>query len=124
VIYGLCLIRVGGEKIPVKGWPQVPEKFREYLLAKPVEATVVALDKTLVAKDPRLNGDGVVINAGRMQGLRVGMELIVDAPEVIFERVQIIKIGENHADAIVVGRSEPKVGWRVSTQAKWARKAQ
>lgn len=63
---GVFYLRAGDWDKPVTGWPKLPEAYRDYLLAKPVEAEVLH-----IVGDERI----VELAAGRRQGLLAGMKL-------------------------------------------------
>ena len=124
--YGFFLLRRGDESKEVEGVPNVPEKYREYLLPKPVEATISAVGPHTTrpsVADWKFKDTPVTLDAGTAQGLRVGMELLVTKPEGMVETVQITKVEDNRAEATMTQMNEdepgPKVGWRLSTQAPW-----
>lgn len=66
---GVFYLRSGDFNKPVAGLPKLPAAYREYLLARPVEARVVRLSGP--EEDPTFE-----LDAGRGQGLRPGMRLI------------------------------------------------
>lgn len=121
---GFYLLRLGDEKKAVTGLPKVPEEYRPYLLAKPIEATITAVSPYATrpsAATWKFKDTPVTLDIGTRQGLRVGMELFVTSPQNIIESVQIIKAEETHSEGIMtqIGEEEPgpKVGWRLSTQS-------
>ena len=125
-IYGSYLLRQGDEKKEVKGLPEVPEQYRQYLLAKPVKATIVSVGAYTTrpsVADWKFKDTPVTIDAGMKQGLLVGMELLVTQPENIVESVKITKVEDARAEAVMVQAGEeepgPKAGWRLSTRAPW-----
>ena len=122
--HGTYLLRRGDEKKAVSGFPEVPEQYRKYLLANPVESMIIAVGQYTI--DPGVAGwiskeISVTLNAGTHQGLGVGMELVITEPANLMESVRITRTEETRAEAVVVqlrdGEPRPKVGWRLSTRA-------
>lgn len=122
---GSHLLRKGDEKKKAAGFPKVPKEFRVYLLAKPIEATIIAVGPRAARSGSsglRFKDTKVTLNAGTQQKLRAGMELFVTKPEKTVESVRIIKVEENRAEANMNqfgNEPAPKRGWRLSTQAPW-----
>jgi hypothetical protein len=124
--HGSYLLRQGDEKKVASGFPKVPDEYRQYLLAKPIEASIIAVGKYTTrpsAVDWKFKDTPVTIDAGTHQGLHVGMELVVIEPQNKVESVCITKADETRSEAVMVQTGEeelgPKVGWRLSTQAPW-----
>jgi hypothetical protein len=124
--HGSHLLRRGDEKKKVTGFPNVPDEYKQYLLAKPIEATIVAVGVHTTRPsvvDWKFKDTPVTLDAGSKQGLRVGMELVVTKPRDKVETVRITKVEETRSEAIMTQAGEeepgPKVGWRLSTQAPW-----
>jgi len=63
---GVFYLRNGDWNKPVTGGPRLPAAYREYLLAKPIEAEVLGMD----------DEGNVELSAGRRQGLLPGMKLL------------------------------------------------
>jgi hypothetical protein len=124
--HGFYLLRRGDEKKKVSGFPRLPNEYVHYLLAKPVEATIIIVGQYTTRPsvvDWKFKDTPVTLNAGTKQGLRIGMELVVTKPNNIVESVRITKVHETRSEAIMVQSGEeepgPKVGWQLSTQAPW-----
>ncbi len=116
-------LRKGDEKKIVQGMPDVPAEYRDYLLSKPVEATVVVVGKASTRHsraDWNFKDTPVTIDAGSKNGLKAGMELAVTKPEWIIEMVRITKVEEARAEGIMPQILEdapgPQAGWRLSTR--------
>ena len=116
-------LRKGDEKKLVQGMPDVPAEYRDYLLSKPVEATVVAVGKASTRPsraDWNFKDTPVTIDAGSKNGLKAGMELAVTKPGWITEMVRITKVEEGRVEGIMTQIIEdspgPQLGWRLSTR--------
>lgn len=124
--HGFYLLHQGDEKKMVTGFPKVPSKYQDYLLAKPIEATIIAVSPYTTRPsvvDWKFKDTTVTIDVGARQGLRVGMELAVTKPQDTVESLRVTKVEETRSEAVMiqVGEEEPgpKAGWRLSTQAPW-----
>jgi hypothetical protein len=107
--HGFCLLRRGDENQKVSGFPKLPEEYQHYLLAKPIEATIVAVGKYTTrpsVTDWKFKDTPVTLDKGTKQGLRVGMELTVTKPRDIVESVRITKVEETRSEAIMVQAGE------------------
>ena len=120
------LLRRGDETKKVTGFPQVPDEYRQYLLEKPIEATIVSVGGHTTRPsivDWKFKDTPVTIDAGRKHGLRVGMELIIKKPRGGSKRVRITKVAEASSEAVMTQIGEekpgPQIGWRLSTQSPW-----
>jgi hypothetical protein len=125
-IRGFYLLRRGDEKKKVTGSPKVPDEYQQYLAAKPIEATIIAVGQYTTRPSVvewKFKDTLVTLDAGTKQGLRVGMELVVTSPMEAGESVRIVKVQETRSEAIMIQGGEeepgPKIGWRLSTQAPW-----
>lgn len=125
-MHGFCLLRRGDESQPVTGLPKVPAEYQEYLLAKPIEATIIAVGsyKTRPSVvDWKFKETPVTIDAGTRQGLRVGMELSITKPGDKVEPVRITQVEEMRSEGVITqigeGAPGPEVGWRLSTRSPW-----
>ncbi len=126
--HGSYLMRTGDEKKPVTGFPNVPEKYRDYLLVKPIVATIIAVGpvttRPSIAKW-KFKDTPVTLDVGKDQGLQVGMELFVTDPPDMVESVRISKVEASSAEAVMTQTGEddpgPRTGWRLSTHAPWNR---
>ncbi len=120
--HGFYFLRRGDEKLKVDGEPDLPPDFRNFLLSKPVEASVVAVGPATIKHGRtklKFRETQLTLDVGKKHGLRVGMELILLHPH-IFERVEIRKVEDDRAEAIQFGDNEPtpEMGWRFSTSWK------
>jgi hypothetical protein len=127
VAYGSYLLRRGDEKNEATGVPNVPEQYRAYLLARPIEAVITAVGHYTTRPSittSKFKHTPVTLNAGSKSGLLVGMELVVTKPETIVESVLLTIVSTDQAEGIMVQAGErepgPKVGWRLSTRSPWS----
>jgi hypothetical protein len=124
--HGFYLMRRGDEKKKVIGFPKVPDEYRPYLLAKPIEAIIIAVGPYTTRPSVvewKFKDTPVTLDAGAKQGLRMGMELVVTKPRDTVESVRITRVEEKRSEAIMIQAGEeepgPEVGWRLSSQAPW-----
>jgi hypothetical protein len=125
-IHGFHLLRQEDEKKPVTGFPKLPEEYQQYLLAKPIEATIIAVGKYTTRPSVtkwKFKDTPVTIDAGKQQGIRVGMELVVTKPRDNVLSVRVTKVEDARSEAVMIQIREeepgPQAGWRLSTQAPW-----
>ena len=121
---GHYLLRKGDESKRVEGFPNVPDKYRPYLLARPVDAAISAVVSPAIRSGQgNLRDTRVTIDAGASHGIRGGMELFITNREALATSVRITKVEAGHSEGVVTpiteGDPAPRVGWRVSTRAPW-----
>jgi len=125
---GFSLLRRGDEEIAVTGHPDLPEKYRAYILEKPVMATVISVGEsgTETDKYTTYNLTTATISAGSNQGLLPGMRMyLVNPPRnekggwVQTGSIDIVEVGESSAKVLVrcSGKYEraPQTGWQLAT---------
>jgi hypothetical protein len=123
--HGFYLLRRGDEEKEVKGFPPVPEKFRPYLLASPIDAEIVGVGKFTTRPsvcDWKFRDTPVTLNRGKKQGLLVGMTLHVAEPDNVVESVTITKVDDERSEAVMTQMEEekgPRIGWKLSTRCPW-----
>lgn len=111
------LLRAGDEKKVVSGKPSLPAEFLEYLLAKPVHAEIVAVGESVLAG--RYRRTYVTLNAGRVSGLRLGMEMKVHHPSRRSSTTKLTSVSESTSVAVIETRVKdpaPAVDWALSTK--------
>jgi hypothetical protein len=125
-VCGSYLLRDGDEKKEVAGGPELPREFRDYLLARPVEATIVSIGKTTIRPSVTswdFKDTQVTLSAGDKQCLKVGMELIVTEPRAIPQWVTLTKVESERSEGVLTrylpDEPAPKTGWKLSTRAPW-----
>lgn len=116
-IHGLHLLRWGDHSKAVQGLPTVPDEFKDYLLARPIEAEVIEVRER--ADDRTL----VVLNRGKMHGLLPGMELYIIEPDHLLESVRVTKVEDERCEATIASffndAPAPQPRWRLSTKQVW-----
>jgi hypothetical protein len=124
--HGFHLLRDGDEGQAVTGLPNVPSKYRSYLLANPIEAKIMAVGPSTLRPslaDWKFKDTPVTLDAGTVKGLKVGMELVVVDPSDVHESVEITKVDADHSEGILSqfddDEQSPTPGWRLSTQSRW-----
>jgi len=130
-IYGLHLLRRGDEKKSVQGWPNIPREFDRYLLKQAISTEIVAVGAVQTrpsAADWKFKDTRVTLKGGEDLGLRKGMELHVTAPDDVVESISVREVKEHTSEGVMTGigveTPNPKVGWKLSTQPRWARPGQ
>lgn len=125
-IHGSYFLRRGDESKVVTGFPEVPVEYHHYLLAKPVEATIIAVGRYTTrpsVTDWKFKDTPVTIDAGTQQGLHAGMEFFVTKPLDTMETIQIFNVEKSISEGVMIQIGEgvpgPKVGWLLSTRAPW-----
>lgn len=125
--HGFYLLRRGDEDKKVNVLPKLPDEYRHYLLAEPVEATILAVGPPTTRPnvvDGKFMDMPVTIDAGKEQSLRVGMKLFVTKPPGLMRSFRVTKVNDNRAEAIMIHAGEvvqpgDPVGYRLSTHAPW-----
>jgi hypothetical protein len=125
---GFYLLRRGDEKKEAKGFPDVPQEFKPYLLAHPIEAEIISIGAVTTRPslaDWKFKDTSVTLNRGKKAGLLVGMKLHVIKPDSIVESVKITKVEDERSEGVVTQAGEdekdPRVGWKLSTRCRWNR---
>ena len=125
-VHGRYLLRNGDEKKLATGFPEMPDRYRAYLLAEPIEATVIAVGHYTTRPSIttwKFKDTPVTLDAGTNKGLLVGMELIVTKPENTVQSIRLTRVAAEQSEGVMVQAGEeepgPKVGWRLSTRAPW-----
>lgn len=113
------LLKLGDESLPVNGFPDVPPKYRTFLLSAPIRAQISSVGTSKGSDDERVTE--VVINAGSADGVRPGMEFYLSGVPGQFEEAQIVNISEHSSDARIrqygKNRPTPTTEWKLSTSA-------
>jgi hypothetical protein len=117
------LLKKEDEEKQVEGKPSIPAQYQEYLLSEPVNASILVVRPSHVRipyGDPELSFRvyPVTLNAGRAEGIKIGMELHTYQPRNL-QSAKIIKVEEHSSKAEIIqsGKDEkpPKAGWKMST---------
>jgi hypothetical protein len=107
------------------GLPHVPKEFKDYLLKKPIIASVIKRhskhDGVLIAgREFPMSGIPVTINAGSKQGVRLGMSFFPEG-EPLSSTLYAISVSANKSELLFVGLihkddKQVRVGLKLSTQ--------
>jgi len=106
---------------PDKGVPNVPDMFKPYLLAKPVEGRIIAVGETTATRVRTWTErtTSVTINKGSRDGILLGMTFWMTNHEnrVIFSPIKLTKVSETESEGVVKQSTvtTPQVGWSIST---------
>jgi hypothetical protein len=118
--YGEHLLRRGEERRPAPGKPDVPLKFRPYLLERPISTKIKKVGESQATRWG--HETTVTLASGRNQGLLPGMKLWILSP--VFESVTIKSVEDEEAIGIIsefeTNPKGPRVGWKVSSS--WRRR--
>lgn len=117
-------LREGDEGIPADGFPNLPEPERDLLLARPIDAKIIALGvdrerRREWAEDAvEIDHDTtIIIDAGRRHGARPGLVLQAMPPN--WGEAEIIRVGESTSLATfrrILDHPSPRRGWKLSTR--------
>jgi hypothetical protein len=125
-LHGFFLFLPGDHEIKVKGFPDLPEKYRPYLLDQPIEAEIVKVGKSTLLPsrgDWNFRDTVVVLNVGKKHGVLEGMEFHVyqTIPASCF--ITVGKVAGDSCEAVISQDDEeaplPAVGWKLSTASKY-----
>jgi len=120
---GMFLLRLGDEKKPVDGKPELPKEYRRYLLEKPIEVAITKVSETTrKTKDDFMKEFAVELDGGSRNGLFAGMELHF-ADKDYFGLIKVKTVDATNAEAVieVLGKDEnlPAVGLKLTTLPPW-----
>ena len=116
-----------------QGLPEIPDKFRPYLLEEPVDAIITDVVKIETNSRETLKRATVKIDKGKKDGLLPGMELYVTQSNSVLEKITLTAVDETQSQGfyyiylrrtLLGGQAweqEPQVGWNVSTCPSWRR---
>ncbi|MGA2802012.1 MAG: hypothetical protein ABSE97_06560 [Verrucomicrobiota bacterium] len=123
-IHGRFLLSQGDEKKKVTGKPSIPAEFTGYLLKAPIEANIIKVISSKSWTNShgwQVRETGILINAGKKQGLLPGMELSVTSPDIV-ESLTVKTVADQQAEGIIKQIDEkdvPEIGWKFSTIPRW-----
>lgn len=116
---GRVWLHEGDWRLEAEDRPDLPPEFRHYLLAQPLETTIVAVGVSTLEElgTVRLRHTRVTLGLGRAQGVFVGMTFHV-GPQGLF--ASVLAVDEATSEACLDGYDDPApvlpvVGWRAST---------
>jgi hypothetical protein len=136
-IYGFCMLQIGDEEKKATGFPGIPNQFRSYVLAKPIEAEIIAVQKPTGTSGEAVNKTviNITLNRGKKAGLLPGMELHVVEPVNVWDAITVTEAKEASSEATIVRYrpngvlgivslldKNPKIGWKLSTRSAWEAK--
>jgi hypothetical protein len=115
------LLKAGDEERPVRGQPDIPSQYAEYLLKHPIDAEISSVKETKSEDSNRTTI--AVLNAGFIQGVRQGMTLYVYQPSDFYEFATIASVSDSSSEARIVQDANdrcqpPTVTWKLSTHAE------
>ena len=125
-VHGNYQLREGDESKVVAGHPEIPEKFKPYLLDQPIEAKIVEIRNVTTRPsiaDWNFKDTEVIIDSGTNAGILKGMELYVVVPNEIVESVVIRDVEDIKSIGVMTQIDDNarviKTGWKLSTRPSW-----
>ncbi|TWU51424.1 hypothetical protein [Rubripirellula reticaptiva] len=125
-VHGNYLLRDGDESSLVTGHPEIPVKFKPYLLDQPIEAAIIEIGDVTTRPsvcDWNFKDTEVIIDSGTNAGVLQGMELYVVAPNDVVESVIIRSVENNKSIGVMTQIDDDetaiKAGWKLSTRPRW-----
>lgn len=125
--HGQFFLRRDDWKKQVEGKPKLPEQYMPYLLDKPVNAEIIAVDESTNVGPMVLAK--VTINKGKKDGLLPKMSVSVTKPNNVYTKIVLTEVEEDHASGIyryfnqgVTKDIPPQTGWKVSTCPSWRKR--
>jgi len=125
-VHGSYLLRDGDESKLVTGHPEIPLKFKPYLLDQPIEAVISEIESVTTRPnicDWNFKDTEVIIDSGTSDGVLPGMELYVVAPNEIVESVIIRSVEDSKSIGLMTQIDDDatviKTGWKLSTRPRW-----
>jgi hypothetical protein len=103
------------------GLPAVPPAYKKYLVAPPINATIIE-----VKSGPQSWSETLTLNAGRTAGVVRGMKFFTVFPRNIYMLVEIMNVSDDSSEALVImsgfrNHSErelkPQRGWKLTSRA-------
>ena len=117
------------------GKPEVPEKYKPYLLEQPIAGEIIAVGETReIRKRTTIAYETVVtINKGTQDSVLPGMEFFASNPTPIYAPIKLTKVSETESEGIIeqglhqsmttgersIIGGKPQIGWSVSTRFRW-----
>jgi hypothetical protein len=119
--HGHHLLKRGDEEKPTSDEPTFPDSVLDCVLAKPIEAKVVAVGEHRLrrsAADFKLRETEATLSVGRNQGVAQGMELFLRSRRR-YASAKVVDLADDTSTILFVQFEEdptPEIGWRMSTQ--------
>jgi hypothetical protein len=126
--WGLYPLRIEDFNKKVTGLPQVPKKYRKYLLKKPIKGRIIKRhgkkgDVAVRGEEYLLSGFSVTLNVGKNHGVRTGMKFypVREKDREIFKEIYVISGTRKRCELLVCGVSTKgkkrfKRGMRLTTR--------
>lgn len=123
--WGLTLLRTGDETKKVDGEPELPEKYKQWILSKPIDAQILSIGPA--AKRGSLSDEfhfidhEFVVDAGSNGGVFQGMEFEVIEPDGVYSDLTITAVEIETSKGVYSYMSDdsgdaPKKTWKLSTR--------
>lgn len=115
--HGRFLLKDGDEKKEVSGPPPIPVEYTDYILRTPLDAHIVSVGKSR-SNDPFVVHT-VVLNVGRVEGVRKGMEFFVIGCN--YGDATVLKVDDHSSEAelsVFQSDEKPSPGQKLSTRVR------
>jgi hypothetical protein len=116
------LVRERDELKEVKGLPNLPLRYSEYLLERPIKADISSIKGSRIEDSTRITT--ILLNVGGSQRVKEGLEFHLYSPSTLYVSARVTKVGTSSSEAEIsqdkgiedCGR--PSIGWKLSTSAR------
>lgn len=111
------LLKSGDEHKAIAGDPDLPEQFKHYLLADPIDTRVLSLGETRTG-DERITR--LIVDKGSMHGMFPGMELHTSQPRYVFASITVTQV-DTQTSEVEIEQFDPEdpfpsIDWEFSTR--------
>jgi hypothetical protein len=119
---GRFLLSEGDELKSSPGQPNMPARYSEYLLRRPIKAQISSIKTSRIEESTRITT--VQLNVGTVHGVKNGMEFHVYSPARIFKWARVTSVGDSISEAELTQDEndekygEPLTHWKLPTSAQ------
>ncbi|MCC6797025.1 MAG: hypothetical protein IT366_18055 [Candidatus Hydrogenedentes bacterium] len=123
--WGMTLLRSGDEDKKVGGSPELPEKYKRWILSKPIDARILnigpATNRGSLSDEFHFIDHEIIVDAGAIDGVFEGMEFTVVEPNSVYSDLTITNIELETSKGVYSYMSSdpgdsPKETWKLSTR--------
>lgn len=131
-MHGSYYLRRGDHEKPVDGVPKIPEQYQAYLLSKPIQAEIVAVDATSVEEGIgglSFHKTTVTLNVGRSVNVLPGMSFHVYEPGNILAGcgARVLSVTDSTCEVLInqlatdkITPLPPSLGWKLTTGSRFS----